>query len=114
MESLNSIEDEPKVFEMKIKGAPKKIKIDVEKLREAVTFEEDLSDPEEAKAVSENIDISAIEALKGETEEQYLQRVKKQLHLRKTDHGTLVKDSTLKLFKCVGEYVRLCANELKA
>ena len=57
MESLNSIEDEPKVFEWKIKGAPKKIKIDVEKLREAVTFEEDLSDPEEAKALSESIDI---------------------------------------------------------
>ena len=40
--------------------------------------------------------------------------MKKQLALRKTDHGTLVKDSTLKLFKCVGEYVRLCANELKS
>ena len=50
MESLNSIEDEPKVLQLKLKGAPKKINIDVEKLREAITFEDDFSDEEELKA----------------------------------------------------------------
>lgn len=50
MESLNSIDDEPKVLELKLNGAPKKIKIDVEKLREAVTFEDDFSSEEDVKA----------------------------------------------------------------
>jgi hypothetical protein len=115
MESLNSIEDEPEVLELRIKGTQRKIKVDIKKLREAVTFEDYVPGPDDLEEIKEAglKDTTEVSALENETEDVYLARVKAGVHLRKTDKGTLVKESMIKLFKCVGEYVRLLTKEVK-
>jgi hypothetical protein len=70
MGALNSIEDEPKVLDLKLFGVNKRIKVDIAKLREAITFEDVEGDEESKDAVD-----TPVHTLEGETENDYLDRI---------------------------------------
>lgn len=117
MKALNSIEDEPKVLKLPLKGTNQMIHLDVEKMREAISFSEQTTD--EMKEFGTqlemrlNLNDKALTPDDGEKESDYLKRALEALKIDKKDNGALTKNSALTLFKIVSEYVNIKSKDVK-
>ena len=107
LRALKNPSSDPTNVSYRVKGSNFNMKVDVEKLREAITFEP-VPEGEEVKVDTEK---QAEFELEGE-EAEFLAKLVSEKEIERTERGTLTKDSLVLVMKCISDLAKFKSKEI--
>lgn len=115
LESLNfSVDSEESKIKLNVAGTKKSIQIDIEKLKEAITFIDGEVDEKEMVPNEEAKTLESVDITDATTDEEFMEKAMELIGpLKKTKNKTLQKDSFIKVFKYCGEFAKMRSKEIK-
>jgi P2-related tail formation protein len=97
-----------------VQGTNKAVKIDLEKLKEAITFVDGVVEEKQASAADHMTKVEDID-LTNVTEEEFIEKAVKAIgEIKKNENKTLSKDSFIRIFKYTGDFAKLRSRGMKA
>ena len=97
-----------------VQGTKKAIQIDMNKLREAITFLDNSVEERQASAEDHMTKIEEID-IANMTEEEFLEKAIEHIgEVKKNENKTLTKDTFIRVFKYTGDFAKLRSKGIKA